>query len=239
MRINKFLAQKLGLSRRKVDSFIQDKKIIKNNSVINLGENIEVGDQIEIPSLNQKITVHKLEEKEPTTILLYKPRKTICSRNDEKERKTIYDDLSPKYNDLKYAGRLDYYSEGLLVLTNDGNLIDELTHPKHEHKKVYLVGLNKKLSLEQTKKLEKGIVVDDYQTQPIQIRKLESRSKFSYLHLESQFAWYFFELKEGRNNQIRKMCEAIDTRVLRLIRIQHGDYRLDKFLAKNKIVEVK
>jgi pseudouridine synthase len=191
-------------------------------------------------------------------------------------RKIIYDFLPPEFRVLKPAGRLDYMSEGLLVLTNDGDLIQKLTSAKSQTEKVYLVGLKQTFTKEQLDLMEgksKGLVVDNYTLNPMKVKplfsviepvnsenfladndqtiaktetnKLQSKPNFKqknqplpipnislnfqklgFLKLEPSLYWYQFTLNEGRNRQIRKVCESFGLQVKRLIRIQQGEFVL-------------
>jgi pseudouridine synthase len=164
---------------------------------------------------------------------MYKPIFCVTTRVDEVKRKTIYDFLPKSFLELKSAGRLDYMSEGLLVLSNDGDLIHKLTHPSNETKKVYLVGIKGSFKLKEIKEMEEGITIEKYKLNPVKVEKYTG-DKYEYLRLQPSFTWYIFTLTEGRNNQIRKMTEYFGLKVQRLIRIEHGSYKLTKDLYKNR-----
>jgi len=265
MRLNQFLAKSLGMSRRQADTLIQ-------------AGDVEVDGELgqfytKVTERGSKVRIHQdgkwkpvFGKKRNTTLLMYKPIFTLVTKHDPQKRKTIFDTLPPKYTDLKPAGRLDYLSEGLLVLSDNGELLNELTHPKHETEKKYLVGLNAEISEENKKKMESGgLALDEYelvpvQVQPVSFEKEEDSQKgtgkpkkrrakkdeesINYSHLrflkpQRAFVWYQFTLKEGRKNQIRRMCELFGYSVRRLIRVQHGRYTLDQRLYTSKAYEVK
>jgi 23S rRNA pseudouridine2605 synthase len=161
----------------------------------------------------------------------------LTTRYDPQKRKTIYNFLPKQFEDLKNAGRLDYMSEGLLILSNDGVLIDNLTHPRNEHIKKYLVGVVQKLSPDFIKIAQSGqMEIDEYILNEVKITPLDKTlyAKYNYLKLQSNLSWYQFDLSEGRNNQIRKMVESFGQKVQRLIRIEQGDYKISPELVEQK-----
>lgn len=225
----------------------------------------------------------KINSFQALTIIFYKPICCITTRDDPQKRETIYDFLPKTYHHLKPAGRLDFMSEGLLILSSDGNLIQDITHPKNEHEKIYLVGLKKSLLQKYLLELKKGITLDNYLLNPVKVELIgipkipsqvrggfksnpennagnnagnsiyknietetnqiseENQNEFkslSYLNLNKDLFWYKFELTEGRNNQIRKVCEVYGQKVMRLIRIKQGDFRVSQKLWKEKILLV-
>jgi pseudouridine synthase len=127
---------------------------------------------------------------------------------------------------------LDFLSEGLLVLSPNGHLIFSLTHPKFKTAKSYLVGLSKPLTPKQISQAASGtMVIDDYKLNPVKIEPI-NLAKFKYLNLETRLFWYQFSLSEGRNRQIRKMASTFGNCVLRLIRVQHGPFRITPEIVK-------
>jgi 23S rRNA pseudouridine2605 synthase len=252
-RLNQFLAKNLGVSRRQSDVWITKKEIKVNDQIAVLGQKILGKEKIEVFKSEcwQELNNTNLDD---ITILFYKPICSITTKFDPQKRKTIYDFLPKVYANLKPAGRLDYMSEGLLVLSNNGDLIQELTHPKNLHNKIYLVGLKNSLSKENQEELKKGVNLDGYLLNPMlvelfkkpqnfeQKERLENNhfdDNFEYLNLNKDLFWYKFELTEGRNNQIRKICEIYGQKVLRLIRIKQGDFVLNEKLYKQRILVVR
>jgi 23S rRNA pseudouridine2605 synthase len=246
MRINKILSQITGKSRRKIDELITRASIEVNGELVELGQQIEEADikSIRIYERNNWKTfdIENLNlENDVRTMLMYKPIFAIASKFDPQKRKTIYDYLPKRLHELKSAGRLDYMSEGLLVLTNDGDLIYNLTHPSQDKEKVYLVGMRSSIPQKMIADAAKGMTIEDYKLEPVKITGLTVKEleEYHYLALNENFNWYSFTLKEGRNNQIRKMCGNFGFNVNRLIRVKHGDYKLDEklFAAKYMVID--
>lgn len=238
MRLNQFLAKNLGLSRREADGYIEKGFVKVNGKKGEFHNKVDENDTIEV-LYNKKWEIATNSPK-TRTIIFYKPIFSITSRNDELDRKTIYKHIPKKYHDLKPAGRLDYMSEGLLVLSNNGNLLQELTHPKFEHEKTYLVAVKTPFEKNEIEKIEKGLFLEDekYKLNSVKIKKIKDLDKYKYLKLQKHYNWYTFVLSEGRNNQIRKMCFQFDKKVLRLVRIQQGEYKISEKLYKQKLLEI-
>ncbi len=236
MRINKYIANNIGISRRSVDEIIKKKHVKIDDRIATLGDQVENSNLIKVFIDNKWTTVSSNSENQ--VVLFYKPIFSLVSKKPEKNKKTIYDILPYKFNKLKPAGRLDYMSEGLLVLSSDGDLINKLTHPKNNTSKVYIVGLKNKLSREQISKSEQGIEIDNYKLNLVKISKLSSIKEYQYLGLDKKIFWYKFILTEGRNNQIRKMCSTFGQSVVRLIRVEQGEYKLTPAIKKNKFLEI-
>lgn len=237
MRLNQFLAKHLGLSRRKADDIIKSGSTLVNGKIGQLHFRISPEDDVEVDQ-NGKIKRFNLKQNTSKVLLLYKPGKVVTTASDPQGRKTVFDLLPKKYHSFKTAGRLDYLSEGLLVLSNNGHLILSLTHPKFKTKKKYLVCLDKNLSSNQIQIARSGILeIDGYKLNSVDIQLADLHS-FSYLNLNLKAPWYVFTLSEGRNRQIRKMAEIFNRKVLRLIRIGHGQFHLDENLFKKGFIEV-
>lgn len=237
MRVNKYLAHHLGISRRQADVLIDQQQVRVNGKITRLGDKLESGDEICYKNLSKWV---KIQPKISGTILYYKPIFTLVSRKREGAKKTIYDHLPSQYRTYKPAGRLDYMSEGLLVLSEDGDLIYSLSHPRNETEKRYIVGLQKKFSLQDIKDFQLGVHIDGYHLRPVEVFSLTDRDSqfYSFLNMDASKFWYIFVLREGRNNQIRKMCKLKGNSVFRLIRSEHGPFKLSANLKKNKIIVV-
>ncbi len=244
MRLNQFIALHTGHSRRQADELIKKGLIEYNGEIGELFQQVAPSDKIRIYEKGQWRNLTTQENLK--TVLFYKPIFCITSKKDEFGRKTIYTFLPKIYQNLKPAGRLDYMSEGLLVMSNDGNLLQEISHPSKGTEKVYLVGLKYVLKSKEIKMMGDGMQLEDYKLNPVQIELLQDpeekkNTKFmswDYLNLQPTFFWYKFVLTEGRNNQIRQMCEAFGQKVLRLIRIQHSEYILTPELHKKRVLEI-
>jgi len=214
MRINKFIAGNSKYSRRQVDKLIEEGKIYVNGTKIT-----EVG--INIDTEKDKVKVNKEDIKQKAYkiyIALNKPVGYITTRNDEKNRETVMD-LVKDFPDIKPAGRLDKDTEGLLLLSNDGNFIYRLTHPKHETKKTYFAITKGKLAEETKKKLEEGVEIEGKKTAPSKIKIKRRTEKETHL---------IITIHEGRNRQIRKMFALLNHHVKYLKRLSVGDIKLNR-----------
>ncbi len=218
-RLQKVIANSGYCSRRKAEELIKQGKVLVNNQKITeLGFKVNNSDIIRIEN-----KILKKENKE--YILLYKPRGVVTTTNDEKERKTILD-LIETDKRLYPVGRLDYDTSGLLLLTNDGNLTNILTHPRNNIDKVYIAKINGIMNGEEIKSLEKGVIIDNKKTSPckVKVRKKDKNSSIVELTIH-----------EGRNHQVKKMFESIGFKVLKLKReklaflnlngLKPGEYR--------------
>lgn len=238
MRLNKYLAKNLGLSRRQADKLLQANKVLVNEEFAKIGAQVSIRDKVKYQDIRREWI--ELVPNTPRTALYYKPIFTLVSTLSQDRKETIYTRLPAHYKTYKPAGRLDYMSEGLLVLSQDGDLIQQLTHPRNGAVKKYLVGIATPLEYSHIDKICKGVKIDDYQLRPVEITKASSPvlNSFSYLKLHPKHFWYVFTLHEGRNNQIRKMCAYFQYRVVRLIRIEHGQYRLSHELKQKKVIDL-
>jgi 23S rRNA pseudouridine2605 synthase len=237
MRINQFLAHSLGISRRQADTMIQKAMVEVEGEIAENGQQVDDGTNVKVYKDGRWSAVEHVSKADNQTILFYKPIFAITSKSDPEKRKTIYDFLPKIYKDLKPAGRLDYMSEGVLVMTTDGDLIYELTHPSNNSSKEYLVGLKHSLAPSMIDEAKTRMKIDDISLEPVKIElaKKIQLSELSYLKLERHLNWYLFTLNEGRNNQIRKMCASWGFKVHRLIRIKQGPYEISEKLYKTKV----
>ena len=223
MRINKYIAQSGFCSRRKADEYVLSGRVKVNGNVVTmLGFEIRTKDKVTID--DKIIRSNKLEYYK-----FYKPAGYITTKSDEKNRKTIYDILPDEYKNLNPVGRLDKDSSGLLIMTNDGNLAYELTHPSIKVAKTYIVKINSKLKPEQLEKLNTGIEIE--------------KGKIAYCDwtiLEQGKNETLFEivLYQGLNRQIRKMFEFLGSEVISLKRIRHANIELTG-LKKGQIKQIK
>ena len=207
MRINKFIAQSGYCSRRKADELILAGRVRVNGEVITLlGYEIRTKDKVSID--NKTLRIIKLEYYK-----FYKPAGYITTSDDEKGRKTIYDLLPPEMSHLKPVGRLDKDSSGLLILTNDGNLIYELTHPSIKVAKVYRVTVDAFLKTEDLERLAAGIEIEKGKIAYCDCEIIERKKDKTLLEIT---------LYQGLNRQIRKMVEYLGHNVVHLKRIRHA-----------------
>ena len=212
MRINKYLAQAGVASRRKAEEYVLQNKVKVNGKVVNsLATDIKDTDIVyldnkPIKAIN-KFVYYKLN----------KPKGYVTTVSDDKDRKTVMDLLRGVHTRVYPVGRLDYDTEGLLILTNDGDITNILTRPKSEVEKTYQVHIESNISKDEIKKLSAGVEIDGYITKPCSVVLESSSDKLSKLKIT---------ITEGKNRQIRKMFEAINKNVIFLRRVQIGEIRL-------------
>lgn len=194
------------MSRRSADKAITAGRVLINGIPAELGSKADESDEILLDG-------KKLEPiREFTTIMLNKPEGYVSSRKGQGS-KTIYELLPERFHDLKPVGRLDKDSSGLLLLTNDGGLANELTHPRYQKEKVYRVRLNKTLDQTDKDRLLTGVKLSDGLSKFIQLKDCSNDT-------------YEIILAEGRNRQIRRAFNSLGYKVLGLNRIRFGDYKL-------------
>lgn len=212
MRINKFIAECGIASRRGADQLIRDGKVSINGKITTeLG--IDVGENDVVYVNGRRVRpVNRY-----TYIMLYKPKGCICSSHDELDRKTVFDYINVDKK-LSVVGRLDYDSEGLLLLTNDGDLVNHLTHPSNQVPKTYLVRTEGEFSDEDIKTLKgKMDIGDGDETAGARVKLLSSGDGMSRLEIT---------IREGKNREIRRMCESLGKNVVFLKRVAVGELRL-------------
>jgi pseudouridine synthase len=210
MRINKFVAQASGLSRRAADAAITDSRIRINGLAPQVGQDIRPGDSVTLDGRQLKPVAAT------TTIMLNKPVGYVCSRSGQGSR-TVYELLPPELHNLKPVGRLDKDSSGLLLLTDDGELANRLTHPRYSKQKVYEIEIDKPLTPQHREQItRRGVALED------------GPSKFDlrWLDEDNGLRW-LITMQEGRNRQIRRTFAALGYIVTGLHRIKFGDYFLD------------
>jgi len=212
MRINKYLALSGLGSRRKVEELVTNGKIKVNGKVErNLSADIKDTDIVYFENRAVKPTSNFVYYK------LNKPKGYVTTVSDEKDRKTVMDLLRAVHTRVYPVGRLDYDTEGLLLLTNDGDLTNILTRPRSEIEKTYIVHIESGITKDEIKKLTSGVEIDGYTTKPCSIEAIEIGEKLSKLRIT---------ITEGKNRQIRKMFESIEKNVIFLRRVQIGEIRL-------------
>ena len=213
IRLQKFFTDNKIMSRR-----ASERVILAGNIKIN-GKTAQLGDRVDPENdtvvYNGKIIKPICEKKR--YIMLNKPLGYVTTTSDEKGRDTVLSLVSELGERVYPVGRLDMYSEGLLILTNDGELTNRLTHPKHNMNKVYSVILKGELSPDVLHKLNSPMEIDGYKLQPVKVRVVSQKNGNTNT---------LFTLSEGRNRQIRKMCEACGLTIMRLTRISIGKLKL-------------
>lgn len=206
VRLQKYLANAGVCSRRKAEELILDGKIIVNGKIVT-----ELGTKI-TPKLDKVMYNGKVvkEESKYVYILLNKPIGYITTSKEQFGRDSVMDLVKVKER-IVPVGRLDMYTSGALILTNDGNFVYQVTHPKHEIEKTYTATVKGIVTDEEVGRLRKGVKIDDYVTKEAKVKILKIESEKNQSRLE-------ITIHEGKNRQIRKMCEAINHNVLALHR---------------------
>ena len=212
MRINKYLATCGIASRRECDRLIGEGKVTVNGKRAEIG--LEVNDDDEIFVNGNRVAVKKNEY-----YILNKPKGYICSVSDDKGRKTVIDLLKNKFQGKRIfpVGRLDYDTEGLLLLTTDGDLCNRISHPRNEITKTYIAKIEKEIDESELNKLRDGILLDGTKTKRCRISVLEFDGNVTRLEVV---------ISEGRNRQVRRMFEAINREVIFLKRVGIGELKL-------------
>ena len=221
MKLAKFISHSGYCSRRKAEKLIVNKKVKINEKIC---------DQIStVVKSNDKITIEnkliKLEQKIQLW-KLYKPIKTICTNNDPQKRKTIFSLIPKNLPRMICIGRLDYMSEGLILLTNSGDLARKYELPSSKIIRIYRVCIRGKINLEDIAAINKGIVINKIKYKKVNL-KIEK--------YKSPYTWLIFKMTEGKNREIRNICEYFLWKIVNLIRIQYGSIKL----IKQKIGEIK
>ena len=211
-RLNKYIASSGMCSRRKADELIESGVVMVNGKkVTELGFSVKPKDKVFV---NGKL-IHPIKHE---YYRFYKPAGYITTADDEKGRKTIYDLLPENLHKLKPVGRLDKDSTGLIILTNDGDLINELTHPSVKVPKLYRVAINGKITQNDINTMYKGIEIEPGKMAYAQVDVLEFDNTSTVMEVL---------LHQGLNRQIRKMFEYLGFEVVSLKRIQHATLTLD------------
>jgi len=213
MRINKYLALCGVASRRKVEDFIVNGQVKVNDKLVtNLATDIDIkNDIVTVSGERVKLT------EEYVYYMLNKPKGYVCSAEDNRGRKTVLDIVKDPNHRIFPVGRLDYDSEGMLILTNDGDLTQRLTHPSNEVEKKYIVKIEGNMVESELAVLRAGVVVDGERFGKCGVVLTNTDGKISRLEVT---------LKEGKNREIRRMFEAIGKNVIFLKRVSIGMLKL-------------
>lgn len=212
IRINKYLAERLGLSRRECDDYITGGRVEVDGEPARLGQSVNDTSQIKVDG---QLIDSQVDYK---YILLHKPAGYVCSRRRQGDSPTVYELLPDELHELKLVGRLDRDSSGLILLTNDGDFAHQMTHPKFHKVKLYEVTLDQALQpLHRQMISEYGVMLEDG----------KSQFGLSRLREGDESAWQA-TLTEGRNRQIRRSFAALGYTVTSLHRTTFGPYALDE-----------
>lgn len=207
LRLQKYLRDCLGISRRKAEEVIEQGRVMVNCQKAVIGVSV-IPDQDEVVFDGKKVI--PLSE-ELLYIMLNKPKGYVTTRSDPQGRRTVFDLLPRNFSHLFPVGRLDYHTEGLLLLTNDGDWAYRLTHPKFEVEKEYIVVIDGELDREQKSMIEQGLHTPDLKTSRAYIKIFTSSSQQSSLSIT---------IHEGQKREVRRIFEYFGFRVLDLKRIR-------------------
>lgn len=212
-RLQKRIAKSGYTSRRKAETLIQDGRVkVNHKTVTELGTKVAPSDQVSIDDV-------PIELEDKLYILFYKPTQVITSVSDDRGRRVVLDYFDDLETRIFPVGRLDYDTSGVLLLTNDGEFTNLMTHPKYKIPKTYVVKIEGYIMREQLKELEKGIQLEDGATQPAKV-KLKKQNK------EKNTSLIEITITEGRNRQVRRMFEYFGFKVEKLTRISFGPLTL-------------
>ena len=215
-RLQKYLANNGIASRRKAEQYILDGKVKVNGKIVyELGTKIDTQKDI-VEFMNKKVE----EKKEKIYVLLNKPIDYVTTVKDQFDRNTVIDLVKGAGDNLLPVGRLDMYTSGAIILSNDGDFIYHVTHPKHEVEKTYNVTIKGIITSEDVRLLETGVVIDEeYKTKPAKVKILKTDKEKNISRIQ-------ITIHEGKNRQVRKMCEAVNKKVLALHRAKIGNIDL-------------
>ncbi|UQS85424.1 rRNA pseudouridine synthase [Apilactobacillus apisilvae] len=234
-RLQKVMARAGVASRRKSESIIASGRVTVNKKVVTeLGTKVKVSDSVEVDGL-------PIGKERKVYFLLYKPRRIISSASDEKKRKTVVDFFEGIPERIYPVGRLDYDTSGLILLTNDGELDNRLTHPKYEVEKTYVAKVEGIPTNDELKQLRLGIKINGKKTSPAKTNVLETdpKKKTSVVQLT---------IHEGKNHEVKNLFKAIKHPVQKLKResyaflnlrgLQSGEFRPLKKYEVEKLYEI-
>ena len=213
IRLQKFFTDNKIMSRRAAERVIEAGNVKVNGVTAKVGDKVDPENDVVI--FNGKIIKPVFENKR--YIMLNKPLGYVTTTSDEKGRETVLSLLDDVGERVYPVGRLDMYSEGLLILTNDGELTNRLTHPKNNMPKTYSVIIKGEISPDALHKLNSPMEIDGYKLKPVKVKVISVKNGATNT---------LFTLNEGRNRQIRKMCEMCGLTIMRLTRISIGKLKL-------------
>jgi 23S rRNA pseudouridine2604 synthase len=216
-RVNKYLSQAGFCSRREADKLLEQGRISINGEPIEMGTKVKTGDQVFVDG-----NLVEFETDEKIYLAVHKPKGVVCTTNSKVEKNNIVDFVN--YPTRIYPiGRLDKMSEGLLLMTNDGEIVNNILRARHYHDKEYLVTVDKPITEEFITKMRSGMPILDTMTRRCEVEKLGDRS-------------FKIILTQGLNRQIRRMCEALDYRVRTLKRTRIKNIILDVDKGKHRLL---
>ncbi|MDY3307958.1 MAG: pseudouridine synthase [Eubacteriales bacterium] len=208
MRLQKYLADAGIASRRKCEQLIEEGRVKLNGAVAEIGMNVNDGDVVTLDG--KRVRAHN----ERVMIAFYKPKNVICSNAEDEDRKKVTDFFKELPYRLYTVGRLDYDSEGLILVTNDGDAANRLMHPRYSLSKTYNVLCSGRFTDAEIHALASGVMLEDGMTAPARVKLLrETDNGNTELSIT---------IHEGRNRQVRRMVAAVGHDTLRLVRVSIG-----------------
>ncbi len=213
IRLQKIISQSGICSRRKAEELISQGRVKVNGRIAGLGDGASAKDVVTVDGER----IYYSDKREKYYIMLNKPRGYVTTMSDELDRKCVTELLSDIPERVYPVGRLDRNSEGLLLFTNDGKFANDIMHPSRHISKTYRVTVHSSVNDEQLVSLEEGIVIDGKKTLPATVNVLVQEPERTVIQIV---------IREGRNRQIRKMCEAVGLEVVRLKRTAIGPLKL-------------
>jgi len=218
IRLQKYIADAGICSRRAAEKMIEDGRVTVNGQIAHLGQKVTAAEKVCIDG-----EIVRSQRKNNVYLMMYKPRGYVTTSSDEMGRKCVIDILSSVTERVYPIGRLDKDSEGLLLLTNDGDLANKLMHPRHHVGKTYRTVVTGKVGREQLVTLSNGVTLDDgYKTGRAEVEILKDKDDRTVLSIT---------VFEGKNRQIRRMCEAVGLEVIRLKREKIGSLSIGTLRA--------
>jgi 23S rRNA pseudouridine2605 synthase len=228
-KLQKVLANSGHGSRREIETMIQAGRISVNGKLATLGDRIEVNAAVKVRIDGHVVAIRENSDTICRVLAYYKPEGELCTRKDPEGRPTVFDRL-PKMRGARWVavGRLDVNTSGLLLFTTDGELANRLMHPSHEVEREYAVRVFGQVDDAKIKQLRLGVQLEDG---PASFRSI------SFQGGEGLNQWYHVTLMEGRNREVRRLWEAVEVQVSRLIRVRYGDITLPKGLPRGGWME--
>lgn len=221
IRVQKFLSERGVASRRKAEEFIRSGQVSIN------GRQAKLGDKVN-PEIDQvKVYGKLIENKLPKVYLaLYKPHGYVVTKRDPRGRRTVYSLLPETLREQVWSvGRLDFDTEGLLLLTNDGDLTQKLSHPKFEHEKEYEVTTDREIKDRQLETLRKGVKISSGMTSPAKVKRSGNK--------------ILITIHEGKKRQVRQMFNRVGLGITNLKRLRIGKYSLPEELKPGEFKQIK
>lgn len=229
-KLQKVLANLGNGSRREIETMIAAGKISVDGKIATLGDRVDVNANPKIRIDGHLVQLRSKEKEICRVLAYYKPEGEICSRNDPQGRATVFEHL-PRLKNARWIniGRLDINTSGLLLFTTDGELANRLMHPRHEIEREYAVRVFGTITDQQLNQLRKGVQLEDG---PASFKSVKSQGG------DGINQWFNVVITEGRNREVRRMWEAIDVQVSRLLRIRYGNITLPKGLSRGTWMEL-